>query len=110
MRKWRDIYWNDFKSCVRDYGVVIILVLLLNTLCFLNYRNNSKNQEYIKVLEESNKLYVAEQLELLETTTLMGEEIDRLVYENGVFTSMLAALENEPGGHEMLKKLYDQER
>tara|TARA_X000001382_G_C3135659_1_gene167869 strand:+ start:458 stop:622 length:165 start_codon:yes stop_codon:yes gene_type:complete len=49
-----------------------------------------------------------EQLDLLETNKLLGAEYERLVDENQIFSSMLAEIENEPGGHEMLKKLYNQ--
>ena len=113
MSKWRKVYWNDAKRFIAEYGVPIALVFIIGVMGTLAYARkalaNEKN-EYIQELEQYTKLLEDEQLELLETTTFMGEEIDRLVEENEVFGSMLAEIENEPGGHKLLKKLYDQER
>jgi len=49
-----------------------------------------------------------EQLDILETNKFLGEAYDALERENQIFSSMLAEIENEPGGHKMLKKLYNQ--
>ena len=43
-----------------------------------------------------------EEIELLE------KQVDDLQTENNIFTSMLGEIENEPGGHEILKKLWNQ--
>ena len=64
--------------------------------------------KHINILENANRSLMNEQLDLLETNKLLGAEYERLVDENQIFSSMLAEIENEPGGHEMLKKLYNQ--
>jgi hypothetical protein len=107
-KKWIRTYWKDIKCFLKQYGLVIILVIMI--CCSLGYisARNKAQQEYIRTLEAANRTLVDEELELLETTTLMGEQIDDLVQENQIFSSMLAEIENEPGGHAMLKKLYNQ--
>jgi hypothetical protein len=66
------------------------------------------NIKHINILENANRSLMNEQLDLLETNKLLGAEYERLVDENQIFSSMLAEIENEPGGHKMLKKLYKQ--
>jgi hypothetical protein len=89
-------------------GVLAIIIML----CVLHYMTNdklvTKQVESIKNLQEQNRVLVDEQLELLDNITLMGEEIDRLTEENQVFGSILGQIEYEDGGHEILKKLYDE--
>ena len=110
MRKWKEIYWNDFKSFVWRHGLMIVVVV--GCLALLQYSKvlAKAKDGYIQELEQYTKLLEDEQLELLETNTLMGEAYDALERENQLFGSMLAEIENQPGGHELLKKLYDQER
>ena len=38
----------------------------------------------------------------------MNEEVKRLSDENGIFTSMFGEIETQPGGHEILKNLFNQ--
>jgi len=68
---------------------------------------NAKD-EYIQELEQYNKQLEAEVDDLLETTETYEEAYDALEEEVALFGSMFAEIENEPGGHEMLKKLYNQ--
>ncbi len=37
----------------------------------------------------------------------MDEEVKRLSEENNIFTSMFGEIETEPGGHEILEKLFN---
>jgi hypothetical protein len=89
-------------------GVLAIIIML----CVLHYMTNdklvTKQVESIENLQEQNRVLVDEQLELLDNIALMGEEIDRLTEENQVFGSILGQIEYEDGGHEILKKLYDE--
>jgi len=108
MSKWKEIYWNDFKSFAREYGLMIVVVV--GSIGLIHYSKvlaNAKN-EYIQELEQYNKQLEDEQLELLETTKAYEEAYDALEEEVALFGSMFAEIENEPGGHEMLKKLYNQ--
>ena len=63
---------------------------------------------HINILENVNKSLLDEQLDLLETNKLLGAEYERLTNENQIFGSMFAEIENEPGGHKLLKKIYEQ--
>ena len=99
---------KDAKGFVNQYALVIILVITI--CCLLGYvsAHNKAQQKYIRTLEDANRTLVDEELQLLESNVLMEETIDELFEENQKFGSMFAEIENEPGGHEMLKKLYDQ--
>ena len=110
MKKWSKVYWNDFKSFTRKHGLMIVAVV--GCLALLQYSKvlAKAKDGYIEELEQYVKLLEDEQLELLETTTLMEEAYDVLERENQLFGSMLAEIENEPGGLELLKKLYDKEK
>jgi hypothetical protein len=107
-RKWMRTYWKDAKGFVNQYALVIILVITI--CCLLGYvsARNKAQQEYIRTLEDANRTLIDEELQLLESNVLMEETIDELFEENQKFGSMFAEIENEPGGHEMLKKLYNQ--
>ena len=89
-------------------------LILLAIICFLIGCNLSKQTkpcsqcpQYSEQVKEI-KVLESEQLELLETTELMGIQIDDLMEENQIFASMLSEIENEPGGHEILTKLYNE--
>tara|TARA_R100001460_G_scaffold107472_1_gene156274 strand:+ start:289 stop:621 length:333 start_codon:yes stop_codon:yes gene_type:complete len=108
MSKWKKIYWNDFKRFVWNYGLMIIVVVgSIGLIQYSKVLANAKN-EYIQELEQYNKQLEVEVDDLLETTEAYEEAYDALEEEVALFGSMFAELENEPGGHEMLKKLYDQ--
>ena len=46
-------------------------------------------------------------IEQCEEIELLEKQVDDLQTENNIFTSMLGEIENEPGGHTILKKLWD---
>ena len=108
MSKWKEIYWNDFKRFVCKNGFMIGLVVgSIGLIQYAKVLANAKN-EYIQQLEQYNKQLEAEVDDLLETTEAYEEAYDALGEEVALFGSMFAEIENEPGGHEMLKKLYNQ--
>ena len=109
-RKWIKAIWNDIRRFFSESWYPIFLVI---GICVLGYESKSKileKQEKIEELEYYNNLLQEEQLELLETKILLEEQIDDLVLENQIFSSMFAEIENEPGGHEILDKLYNEKR
>ena len=107
-KKWIKAYYKDFKQ----YALAPILAIAFITfLCIqLSYVERKKSQQQIELLESEKQLLQSEVLELLEMTTSMGDEINDLTYENQIFASMLAEIENEPGGHEILTKLYQERK
>ena len=92
------------------YVVCIISVALF----LLNYNLNNKCNK----LYEANKNWIKKYLDMSEKYTdcqitydlydMMRDEVLRLEEENEVFGSMLGEIEHEEGGHEILKKLYDE--
>ena len=71
-------------------GYLIVIVILISL--FVKKGNHCE-----KVMDER-----CEEIEHLE------KQGDDLQTENNIFTSMLGEIENEPGGHEMLEKLYNE--
>ena len=108
MRKWSKIYWNDFKDFCRSCWSFFLVWGVLVVLMFIQHAELNNRAEIINNQQEMIRVLGDEQLELLEINTLMETDIDDLVEENQIFTSMFAEIENEPGGHEILKKLYGQ--
>lgn len=100
MSKWRDVYWNDFKSFGRKYGLVIVVVV--GCMALIQYAKvlaNAKN-DYIQKLEQYNKLLESEKIEmlkafdeLLEVEIQLSEECERLEDENQILGSYLAEYE-----------------
>ena len=90
MRKWKEIYWNDLKRFVRDWGFVIVTVIIINVLLGCMMVLNNKKDAYIQELEQYVKVLEDEQLELLETTQLMEEAYDALEDENQILGSYIA--------------------
>ena len=71
-------------------GYLIVIVILISLFV-------KKGNYCEKVMDER-----CEEIEHLE------KQVDDLQTENNIFTSMLGEIENEPGGHEILEKLYNE--
>lgn len=102
--------------------LLIITALVISSLFLYPMYTNSEKENYceslknkinklekessdkdIKILKLKNSL-----LETENELTAMNEEVKRLSDENGVFTSMFAEIEGQPGGHEILKYLWNE--
>jgi hypothetical protein len=107
--------WNQIKYFVKNEildrpwrtGFLINAVVTIS-IWTAHCEYEKLSIKHINILENANRSLMNEQLDLLETNKLLGAEYERLVDENQIFSSMLAEIENEPGGHKMLKKLYKQ--
>lgn len=66
----------------------------------LEDESSNKDKEIIKL---KNSLF-----ETKDELMAMNEEVKRLSDENGIFTSMFGEIETQPGGHEILKNLFNQ--
>ena len=107
--------WNQIKYFIKNEiwdwpwrtGFLINAVVTIS-IWAAHCEYEKLNIKHINILENANRSLMNEQLDLLETNKLLGAEYERLVDENQIFSSMLAVIENEPGGHKMLKKLYKQ--
>tara|TARA_Y100001938_G_scaffold149996_1_gene239102 strand:+ start:1957 stop:2334 length:378 start_codon:yes stop_codon:yes gene_type:complete len=109
------------ENNIWDYALLIFIVLIITCLLYPMYTNSEK-ENYSESLknkinklekESSNKDIKILKLKnsLLETESelsAMNEEVKRLSDENGLFTSMFTGIESEPGGHEILKKLFNE--
>ena len=102
--------------------LLIIVALLISSVFLYPMYIKSEKEKYCESLknkinelekESSDKDIVILKLKnsLLERENeilLTNEEIKRLSDENGIFTSMLAEIEGQPGGHEILKYLWNE--
>jgi hypothetical protein len=100
MTKWRSMYWNDFKSFGRKYGLAIITVVVLVTINYYARALANAKNDYIQELEQYNKLLESEKIEmlkafdeLLEVEIQLSEECERLEDENQILGSYLAEYE-----------------
>ena len=101
---------------------LIILALILSTVfLYPIYINTTKEEccEEVKTkLSQTQKKLDEKNLEILKLKNsllereneilIINEEIKRLSDENGLFTSMFAEIEGQPGGHEILKYLWNE--
>lgn len=69
----------------------------------INKLEKESSNKDIKILKLKNSL-----LETESELSSMNEEVKRLSDENGIFTSMLSEIEGQPGGHEILKYLWNE--
>ena len=103
---------------------ILLIITALLISCFFLYPmyTNSEKEKYCESLknkinklekESSNKDVEILKLKnsLLESESelsSMNEEVKRLSDENSIFTSMFAEIEGRPGGHKILKYLWDE--
>lgn len=102
--------------------LLVILALGLGTaFLYPMYINTTKKEccEEVKTqLSQNQKELSKKNLEILKLKNsllereneilLTNEEVKRLSDENGIFTSMLSEIEGQPGGHEILKYLWNE--
>lgn len=84
--------------------------MYLTIICFLIGCNISKSTKPCtqcpQYTENINKLKKKISNDSIAMDQL-GSDYVELWKENQIFSSMLSEIENEPGGHEILKKLWD---
>ena len=70
------------------------------------YQFNLEVTDLKKEIEHLNKQIQIDSM----TLDRANKDYYELWEENQIFSSMLAEIENEPGGHEILKKLWNKQR
>ncbi len=91
------------------FGVIIggglCWFFLLSQGCIHLSDNKEKNTESLLIdrIENLEKKYIEDSI----TIEILGSDYVEVWSENQIFSSMLSEIENEPGGHEILKKLWD---
>lgn len=84
----------------------IILILAAITVFLCCYKNSQQREEFEK-LEETNAQLHKDLETALTDVSLLQAELEQVWDENQIFTSMLAEIEGEPGGSEILSNLWD---
>ena len=87
-------------------------------LAYLVYRTSKSSEENkdirVQKLRIENKRLRNELMDAEHDLVFLSNDYDRVYEENQVFTSLLGMIENEPGGSEMLKRIWgpyaDEER
>ena len=94
------------------FGVIIgggiCWFFLLSQGCIHLSDNKEKNTESVITdrIENLEKKYIQDSIHI----EMVEYNYNVLWNENQIFSSMLSEIENEPGGHEILKTLYDKQR
>ena len=97
-------YIKNFNVSFFFLGIAfgaIICGLLDNNFPLKREHVDSTNDDRIENLE---KRYLQDSIHI----EMIEYNYDVLRKENQIFSSMLSEIENEPGGHEALKKLWDE--
>ena len=106
---------------IKQITLIIFALVLSTAFLYPIYINTTKEKccEEVKTkLSQTQKELDEKNLEILNLKNsllereneilLTNEEVKRLSDENGIFTSMLAEIEGQPGGHEILKYLWNE--
>ena len=90
----------EFIRTLTAVTVVFLQIIILVKLFSPEESMANTNTEQIEILNDklNNDSIVMDQL---------GKDYYELWEENQIFSSMLSEIENEPGGNEILKKLWD---
>ena len=98
--------YNHFMEFIRTMTGITVLVLQIVILKTVFVSENVKDveDEYCKTIEFLEKEIEDDKDEI----EFLDAFVDELADENKRFSSMLASIENEPGGHEILEKLWNE--
>tara|TARA_B100000287_G_C20591050_1_gene764280 strand:+ start:651 stop:959 length:309 start_codon:yes stop_codon:yes gene_type:complete len=91
---------------ISKFSNSIILILAAITVFLCCYKNSQQKDEFEK-LEETNAQLHKDLETALTDVSLLQAELEQVWDENQIFTSMLAEIEGEPGGSEILSNLWD---
>lgn len=96
------------KSNIIPISVVICFMTTLFLIKYLNLRSmyHKAEKEKVEYCRKYNELKGKNNTDSVAINTLEKDYYE-LWEENQIFSSMLSEIENEPGGHEILKKLWN---
>jgi len=83
----------------------LILTLAGVTIFFCCYKNTQQRKEFDKLKETNIELHKDLETALTDISLLQAE-LEMIWDENQIFTGMLAEIEGEPGGSEILSNLW----
>mgnify|MGYP003149044315 CR=1 FL=1 len=84
----------------------LILTLAGVTIFLCCYKNPQQRKEFDKLKETNIELHKDLETALTDISLLQAE-LEMIWDENQIFTGMLAEIEGEPGGSEILSTLWD---
>tara|TARA_B100000900_G_C20433557_1_gene656018 strand:- start:497 stop:835 length:339 start_codon:yes stop_codon:yes gene_type:complete len=93
---WNRIMW--FIMYMVMLGLLIKILILNDTL--------HKQEKELESLKTSYSELESQFMDLQVEHATAFDEVIRLEDENNIFTSMFGMIETEPGGHEILSKLW----
>jgi len=96
---------------VKKYVAAFIVAAIFG-FTVIAYKYNNLKEAYTKA--EKEKVGYCKKYHELCKDTAISNQISKDYYslweENQTFSSMLSEIENEPGGHEILQKLWNEKR
>lgn len=96
------------KNKTSSNGIAAFIVTSILAFTFLAHKHNNLKKAYLKA-EHDKVEYCKTVNELCKDTAasnILQKDYYELWEENQRFSSIFAEIENEPGGHEILEKLW----
>ena len=102
---------NEITKIYTTLSFVLVCVIGAMVFSMIVKTNNvyQLNLEVTDLKKEIEHLNKQIQIDSM-TLDRANKDYYELWEENQIFSSMLAEIENEPGGHEILKKLWNKQR
>tara|TARA_R100001126_G_C4878340_1_gene177509 strand:+ start:1174 stop:1491 length:318 start_codon:yes stop_codon:yes gene_type:complete len=101
---------NKIIKIIEKYGLWFFTIWLICMIALFSCNISRKAKpckqcpQYTNKIESLKKQHIEDSIKL----DSVESEYHRLWEENQIFSSMLSQIENEPGGHEILKKLWNE--
>ena len=86
--------------------IIIFSVIGFVVIGIISTKKTEPCIQYAEHIKELKKRIYEDSI----TIKMLGSDYYELWEENQVFSSMLSDMEGEPGGHEILKKLWDKNK
>jgi hypothetical protein len=93
------------KTSISIIGIIFLVVLLKTPNACTTTKKSKPCKECPEFTQQIDSLKKKIQIDSV-TIKIIETDLDELWAENQLFSSMLSEIENEPGGHEILKTLY----
>ena len=88
-------------------GFLVPCIILAYLIHKTSKSSNENKDAKTKMLILENERLKSEIMDLEHDLVFLSNDYERVYEENQVFTSLLGMIENEPGGSEILKRLWE---
>jgi hypothetical protein len=99
---------NIKKMNSKTYNIILVSIFAIMIYTCSTVRNDKPCDQCTQYTQQIDSLKKKIKIDSI-TLNQVNKDYYELWEENQIFSSMLSEIENEPGGHEILKKLWDKE-